>query len=163
MADLAEGWRVALDTSRKPFQVYYFHAVTGATSWEPQLVPQVAEIPVFRVWGAGDGEATPKIDQARLFLEVLQQQFSSSLPVVADKAGFGGRLRLLWNEHCAIPYWDDARRTREFAAFTSSLHNNAESIRKMCGLPAVFAPEARKRPTTESYVIDGIEFIASST
>ena len=161
MGGLADGWRAALDTSRKPFEVYYYHAVTGETSWEPQLAPPVAEIPVFRVGGAGDGEATAKIDQARLFLEVLQQQFSSSLPLMADAAGFGGPLRLLWNEHCAIPYWDDARRAREFAAFTSSLHDNAESIRKMCGLPAL-GGYTRKRPTTESDVIDGIQFIASA-
>ena len=145
MGGLADGWRAALDTSRKPFQVYYFHAVTGETSWDPPPAPEVAEIPVFQVEPTGDRKATVEIDQARLFLEVLQQQFSSSLPVLATAAGFEAPLRILWNEHCAIPHWDDARRAREFEAFTSSLHNNAESIRKMCGLPALDG-YTRKRP-----------------
>lgn len=161
MNKLAEGWRAALDTSRKPFEVYYYHAVTGETSWDPPPAPEVAEIPVFRVGGAGDGEASVEIDQARLFLEVLQQKFSSSLPLMADAAGFGAPLRVLWDEHCASPHWDNLTRAREFAAFTSSLHDNAESIRKMCGLPAL-GGYTRKRPTTEVNVIDGIQFIASA-
>lgn len=148
MGGLADGWRAALDTSRKPFEVYYYHAVTGETSWDPPPAPEVAEIPVFQVEAAGDGEVTVEIDQARLFLEVLQQQFSSSLPVLANAAGFEAPLRMLWNEHCAIPHWGDARRAREFEAFTSSLHKNAESIRKMCGLPAV-DEYTRKRPAEE--------------
>ncbi len=132
MCDLPAGWSAALDTSREPFEVYYYHAATGVTSWDP---PRAPEQPLYAI--ADMDEVANPDDQAKLFLEVLRQQFCASLPASADMAGFGPALRVLWDANCASPRWDVGRRNREFDAFTSSLHTNAQLIRMMCGLPAL--------------------------